>query len=64
MRTPHILAKIVANVVPPWYNTLMRNGVEMTNTNTIPSWDEIHANLAQEIAAYDATLAVLNELNQ
>jgi hypothetical protein len=36
----------------------------MTNTNTLPTWDEIFANLAQEIADYDATLARLNELNK
>lgn len=40
------------------------NGVDMTNTNTIPDWDTIFANLANEIAAYDETLARLNDLNQ
>jgi hypothetical protein len=34
------------------------------NNNSLPTWDEIHANLAQEIASYDATLALLNELNK
>ena len=54
------------NVSPLRYNTPMSNGVEMTNTNTntLPTWDEIFTNLAKEIASYDATLTVLNELNQ
>ena len=34
------------------------------NNNSLPTWDEIFTNLAQEIASYDATLATLNELNK
>lgn len=36
----------------------------MTNSNTTPDWETIFANLAEEIAAYDETLARLNDLNQ
>jgi hypothetical protein len=55
--------KTPPNVSPPLYNTGMMKETKMNNTNTIPSWDEIFTNLAQEIASYDATLALLNELN-
>jgi len=51
------------NVTPPQYNRGMMKETKMNN-NTLPTWDEIHANLAQEIASYDATLALLNELNK
>jgi len=42
----------------------MMKETKMNNTNTLPEWDEIFANLAQEIASYDATLATLDELNK
>jgi hypothetical protein len=52
------------NVSPPLYNRGMMKETKMNNTNTLPEWDEIFANLAQEIASYDATLATLDELNK
>jgi hypothetical protein len=51
------------NVVPPVYNRGMMKETKMNN-NSLPTWDEIFTNLAQEIASYDATLATLNELNK
>jgi hypothetical protein len=65
VRTAHeIDPEMGVRVAPPLYNTGMMRETEMTNTNTLPSWDEIFTNLALEIASYDATLARLNELNQ
>ena len=49
------------NVSPLRYNTPMSNGVEMTNTNTLPTWDEIFANLAKEIASYATTPYAINQ---
>jgi hypothetical protein len=34
----------------------------MENENTLPTWEEIFANIAKEIANYDATLSRINEL--
>jgi hypothetical protein len=56
--------KTPPNVSPPLYNTGMMKETQMNNNNTLPTWDEIFANIAREIADYDATLAQLNELNK
>lgn len=34
----------------------------MDNTNTLPTWDEIFANLADEVARYDENIRRLNDL--
>lgn len=39
----------------------MSNGVEMTNTNTLPSWDEIFTNLAVEVESYATTPYAINQ---
>lgn len=34
----------------------------MTNDNTLPTWDEIFANLGDEVARYEANIRWLNEI--
>jgi len=34
----------------------------MTNDNTLPTWDEIFANLADEVARYDENIRRLDAL--
>lgn len=34
----------------------------MDNTDTLPTWDEIFANLADEVARYEANIRWMNEI--
>ena len=34
----------------------------MTNDNNLPTWDEIFANLADEVARYEANIRLMNDL--